>query len=105
MKNFRKKKKKIYLKLTSSENIFLKHAARANFVSVEMFNNLFATRFATNSVFEELVLNGPICAGMSIQNNIKMYIWFKCSKSEIVGLRSKMYLYKLKDYVLNMKNY
>ena len=55
--------KRINLKLTSNEDIYTKHAARANFISGKMFNE---NLFAFNRIKEELVLNRPIYVGMVI---------------------------------------
>ena len=47
-------KKRINLKLTCKEDIYTKHASRANFISGKMFNK---NLFAINRIKEELVLN------------------------------------------------
>ena len=45
-------RKRINLKFTSKEDIYIKHAARANFISGKMFNE---NLFAINKMKEELV--------------------------------------------------
>ena len=56
-------RKKINLKLTSHEDIYTKHAARANFIFGKVFND---NLFAINRIKEELVLNRPIYVRMII---------------------------------------
>ena len=56
-KNTRNLRKRINLKLTSNEDIYTKHASRANFISGKMFNEI-------NRIKEELVLNRPIYVGI-----------------------------------------
>ena len=56
-------RKRINLKLTSNEDIYTKHASRANFISGKMFNK---NLFAINRIKEELVLNRPIYVGIAI---------------------------------------
>ena len=56
-------KKRINLKLTSNEDIYTKHASRANFISGKMFNE---NLFAINRIKEKMVLNRPIYVGMAI---------------------------------------
>ena len=56
-------RKRINLKLTSNEEIYTKHASRANFIAGKMFNE---NLFAINRMKEELVLNRPIYVGMAI---------------------------------------
>ena len=65
-------KKKINLKLTCEENIFIKHASRSNFISVKVFND---DLFAINRIKEELVLNGPIYVGMAILDLFKLLMY------------------------------
>ena len=55
-------RKRINLKLTSNEDIYIKHAARANFISGKMFNE---NLFAINKMGEELDLNRPNYVGMA----------------------------------------
>ena len=55
-------RKRINLKLTSNEDIYTKHAARANFISGKMFiGNLFAI-----NKMKELVFDRPNYVGMAI---------------------------------------
>ena len=61
-------RKRINLKLICKENIFIKHASRANFISDKMFNESF---FAINTIKEELVLNRQIYVGMAILDSSK----------------------------------
>ena len=56
-------RKKINFKLTSNDNIYTKHASRADCISGKMFNE---NLFAINRIKEELVLNRPIYVGMAI---------------------------------------
>ena len=55
-------RKRINLKLTSNEDIYTKHASRANFISGKMFNE---NLFAINRIKEELVLNMSIYVDLS----------------------------------------
>ena len=65
-------RKRINLKLTSNEDIYTKHASRANFISGKMFNE---NLFAINRIKEELVLNRPIYVGMAILDLSKLFIY------------------------------
>ena len=65
-------RKRINLKLTRNEDIYTKHAARANFISGKMFNE---TLFAINKIKEELVLNRPIYVGMVILDLSKLLMY------------------------------
>ena len=56
-------RKRINLKLTSNEDIYTKHASRANFIPGKMFNE---NLFANNRIKETLDLNRPIHVGMAI---------------------------------------
>ena len=64
--------KRINLKLTSNEDIYTKHASRANFISGKMFNE---NLFAINRIKEELVLNRPIYVGMAIHDLSKLLMY------------------------------
>ena len=79
-------RKRINPKLTSNEDIYTKHASRANFISDKMFNE---NLFAINRIKEELVLNRPIYVGMAILDLSKllMYVF--------------LYNYMLKNIILN----
>ena len=65
-------RKRINLKLTSNEDIYTKHASRANFISGKMFNE---NLFAINRIKEELVLNKPIYVGMAILDLSKLLMY------------------------------
>ena len=65
-------RKRINLKLTSNENIYTKHAPRANFISGKMFNE---NLFAINRIKEELVLNRPIYVGIAILDISKLFMY------------------------------
>ena len=65
-------RKRINLKLTSNEDIYTKHAARANFISGKMFNE---NLFAVNKMKEELVLNRPNYDGMAILDLFKLLMY------------------------------
>ena len=65
-------RKRINLKLTFTEDIFIKHASRSNFISGEVFND---DLFAINKIKEELVLNRPIYVGMAILHLSKLLIY------------------------------
>ena len=69
LESLRKRKN---LKLTSNEDIFTKHASRANFVSAKMFNE---TLFAINRIKTELVLNRSIYVGMAILDLSKLLMY------------------------------
>ena len=56
-------RKRINLKLTSNEDIYTKHASRANSISGKMFNE---NLFAINRIKEQLVLHRPIYVEMAI---------------------------------------
>ena len=62
-------RKRINLELTCKEDIYTKHASRANFISGKMFNE---NLFAINRIKEELVLNIPIYVGMAILDLSKL---------------------------------
>ena len=62
-------RKRVNLKLTSNEDIYTKHAARANFISGKMVNE---NLFAINRTNEELVLNRPVYVGMVILDISKL---------------------------------
>ena len=57
------------LKLTINEDIYTKHAAKANFISGKIFNE---NLLAINKIKEELVLNRPIYVGMAILDLSKL---------------------------------
>ena len=59
-------------KLTSNEDIYTKHAARANFISGKMFNKKL---FAINKIKEELFLNRAIYVGMTILHLPKILMY------------------------------
>ena len=65
-------RKRINLKLTCKEDIYTKHASRANFIFGKMFNE---NLFAINRIKEELVLNRPICVGMAILDLSKLLMY------------------------------
>ena len=65
-------RKRINLKLTSNEDIYTKHASRANFISGKMFNE---NLFAINRIKEEFVLNRPIYVGMAILELSKLLMY------------------------------
>ena len=69
MENLRKR---INLELTSSDNIFTKHAAKANFLSGKMFNE---NLFAINQIKEQFVLNRSIYFGMAILDLSKLLMY------------------------------
>ena len=79
-------RKRINLKLTSNEDIYTKHASRANFISGKMFNEKL---FAINRLKEELVLNRPIYVGMAILDLSKQLMY------------DFHYNYMLKNIILN----
>ena len=65
-------RKRINLKLTSNEDIYTKHASRANFISGKMFiENL----FAINRTKEELVSNRPNYVWMAILDLSKILMY------------------------------
>ena len=65
-------RKRINLKLTCKEDIYTKHASRANFIFGKMFNE---NSFAINRIKEELVLNRPIYVGMAILDLSKLLLY------------------------------
>ena len=65
-------RKRINLRLTSNDDIYTKHASRANFMSGKMFNE---NLFAINRIKEELVLNRPIYVGMAILDLSKLLMY------------------------------
>ena len=65
-------RKRINLKLTSNEDIYTKHASRANFISGKMFNE---NLFTIYRIKEELVLNRPIYFGMAILDLSKLLMY------------------------------
>ena len=65
-------RKRINIKLTPSEDIFTKDAAKANFLSGKMFNE---NLFAINRIKEQLVLNRLIYSGMAILDLSKLLIY------------------------------
>ena len=65
-------RKRINLKLTSNEDIYTKHASRANFISGKMFNE---NLFAINRIKAELVLNRPIYVAMAILDLSKLLMY------------------------------
>ena len=69
MENLRKG---INIKLTSSEDIFEKHAAKANFISGKRFNE---NLFAINRMKEQLVLNRHIYVGIAILELSKLLMY------------------------------
>ena len=79
-------RKRINLKLTSNEDIFIKHASRANFISGKMF---YENLFAINRIKEELVVNRPIYVGMTILDLSKLLMY------------DFHYNYMLKNIILN----
>ena len=62
-------RKRINLKLTNNEDIYTKHASRANFISGKMFNE---NSFAINRI-KKMVLNRQIYVGMAILDLSKNY--------------------------------
>ena len=81
-------RKRINLKLTCKEDIFIKHASRSNFISGKVFND---DLFAINRIKEELVLNRPIYVGMAILDLSKLLMY------------DFHYNYMLKKYNINYK--
>ena len=79
-------RKRINLKLTSNEDIYTKHASRANFISGKMFNE---NLFAINRIKEELVLYRPSYVGMTILDLSKQLMY------------DFHYNYMLKKYTVN----
>ena len=65
-------RKRINLKLASSEDMHTKQASRANFIYGKMFNE---NLFAINRIKEELVLNRPIYVGMAILDLSKLFMY------------------------------
>ena len=65
-------RKRINLKLTSNEDIYTKHASRANFISGKIFNE---NLFAINRIKEELVSNRPIHVRMAILDLSKLLMY------------------------------
>ena len=65
-------RKRINLKLTSNEDIYTKHAPRANFISRKMVNE---NLFAINRIKEKLVLNRSIYVGMAILDLSKLLMY------------------------------
>ena len=65
-------RKRINLKLTSNEDIYTKHASRANFISGKMCNK---NLFAINRIKEKLVLNRPIYVGMAMLDLSKLLMY------------------------------
>ena len=65
-------RKRINFKLTSNEDIYTKHASRANFISGKMFNE---NLFAINRIKEKLVLNRSIYVGMAILDLSKLLMY------------------------------
>ena len=65
-------RKRINLKLTSNEDIYTKHASKANFICGKMFNE---NLFAMNRINEKLVLNRPIYIGMAILDLSKILMY------------------------------
>ena len=71
-KQQKKMRKRINIKLTPSEDIFTKHAAKVNFLSGKTFNE---NSFVINRIKEQLVLNRPIYVGMAILNLSKLLMY------------------------------
>ena len=65
-------RKRTNVKLTSDEDFFTKHAAKVNFISGKMFNEIF---FAIYQIKEQLVLNRPIYVGMTILELYKLFMY------------------------------
>ena len=65
-------RKRINLILTSNEDIYTKHAARANFISGKMVNE---NVFAINKIKEELELKKPNYVGMAIPDLSKLLMY------------------------------
>ena len=65
-------RKRIILKLTSNEDIYTKHASKANFISGKMFNDFF---FAVNRIKEKNVLNKLIYVGIAILDLSKLLMY------------------------------
>ena len=63
-------RKRINLKLTCKEDIFINHASRSNFISGKVFND---DLFAINK--RRLVLNRPIYVGMAILDLSKLLMY------------------------------
>ena len=65
-------RKRINVKVTCDEDVFTKHAAKANFISGKMFNE---NLFAINRIKEQLVLNKPIYVRMTILELSKIFMY------------------------------
>ena len=65
-------RKRINLKLTCKEDIFIKHTSRSNFISGKVFND---DLFAIIRIKEESVLNRPIYVGMAILDLSKLLMY------------------------------
>ena len=65
-------RKRINLKLTSNEDVYTKHAARASFISGKMFNE---NLFAINKMKAELVLNRLNYVGSAILDLSKLLMF------------------------------
>ena len=63
---------RINVRLVNNEDVFTKHAAKANFISGKMFNG---NLFAINRIKEQLLLNRPIYVGMTVLDFSK-YLMF-----------------------------
>ena len=69
MENLRKR---INVKLTNDEDVLIKHAAKANFISGKMFNE---NVFAINRIKEQQVLNKPMDVGVAILELSKLFMY------------------------------
>ena len=66
-------RKRINLKFTCKEDIFIKHASRSNFISGKVFND---DLFSIDRIKEELVLNRPIYVEMAILDLSKLLMYY-----------------------------
>ena len=115
LENFRKR---INLKLISNEDIYTKHAPRANFISGKMFNE---NLFAINRIKEESVLNRPIYVGMAILDlskllmhdfhnnymlkNIILNLCLKTQAAFVMKLKLMMFIkiyFKIKNHLMTV---
>ena len=65
-------RKRINLKLTCKEDIFIKHVSRSNFISGKVSND---DLFAINRIKDAWVLNRPIYVGMAILELSKLLMY------------------------------
>lgn len=104
-------RKRINVKLTSSEVILSKHAAKVKYISSKMFNENY---FAINRIKEQLVLNTPIYVGMTVlelskplmHNFYYNYILNKYDKNiKLVFTDTDILLYEIKKMTMFIRIY